>query len=109
MKWLRNDTLLCWLFGGSIILAIVGIVNRVPENPRLNSWDGLVGPLVYVSAYALLRWIYKQIYRREPTYIYVSRYDWEDRRKLDTLDYVVHVVPMLLALFTPAVLTRILG
>ncbi len=109
MKWLRSDALLWWLLIATIILATIGVINRVPENPRLNSWDGLTGPLVYVSAYALLRWLYKSIYRREPTYMYASRYDWEDRRKLDALDYVVHVGPTLLALFTPAVLTKILG
>ena len=109
MKWLRNDTLLLWLLGGSIILAIMGMVNRVPEGPRLNTWDGLTGPLVYVLTYSALRWMYKRVNKREPTYAYMSRYDWEDRRKLDTLDYVVHLVPVLLGLVFPMGLTRVLG
>ncbi|MCB9164911.1 MAG: hypothetical protein H6592_15160 [Flavobacteriales bacterium] len=109
MKWLRNDRLLLILVLATAVLAIIGIVGRIPENPRLNTWDGLLGPFAYVGSYALLRHWYKKVFRREPTYQRASWYDHEEGRRLDWYDVTVHVLPMCVGLGVPVIATFILG
>jgi hypothetical protein len=109
MKWLRNDRVLLFLLLLSGVLAIIGVSGRMPENPRLNSWDGILGPFAYVASYASLRYLYKRIFRREPTYIRGSWYDWEEGRRQDWFDVAVHVLPMMIGLSVPIMLTKLLG
>jgi hypothetical protein len=109
MKWLRNDRLLLVLLLATAAMAVVGVLERVPENPRLNTWDGLLGPFAYVASYASFRYLYKRIFRREPTYIRGSWYDQEEGRRQDWYDVAVHVLPMMIALAVPVILTKILG
>ena len=109
MKWMRNDRTLAVLFMVTGVLAIIGISGRMPENPRLNSWDGLVGPFAYVASYASLRYLYKRIYRREPTNNRGGRYDQEEGRRQNWLDVAVHVLPMMIGLSVPIMLTKHLG
>lgn len=109
MKWLRNDRVLLILLLGTAFLAAFGFVGRVPENPRLNTWDGLLGPFAYVASYTSLRYLYKRIFRREPTYMRGSWYDWEEGRRQDWYDVSVHLLPMIIGLAVPVILTKILG
>ncbi len=109
MKWLRNDRVLWALLLATAVLAVYGLLERVPENPRLNTWDGLLGPFAYVASYASLRFLYKRILRREPTYMRGSWYDWEEGRRQDWFDVAVHVLPWMIALAVPVLLTRSLG
>jgi len=109
MKWLRNDRTLAVLLILTGLLAVIGVGGRVPENPHLNSSDGLLGPLAYVASYALLRYAYKAIYRREPTYAYQSWYDMEERRRMNGFDLAVHMLPCMIAMAVPVILTRLLG
>ncbi|MCC7502915.1 MAG: hypothetical protein IT229_10325 [Flavobacteriales bacterium] len=109
MKWLRNDRMIAVLLILTGMLAVIGVVYRVPENPRLNTWDGLLGPLAYVASYALLRQAYRSIFQREPTYAYLTWYDWEERRRMNWFDLGVHILPMLIGMAVPAIVTRVLG
>ena len=109
MKWLRNDRRLAVLFILTGVLAVIGVVGRVPGNARLNSADGLLGPLAYVASYALLRQAYKSIYRREPTYERASWYDREEGRKQNWFDVTVHILPMLIGMAVPLIVTQMLG
>ncbi len=109
MKWLRNDRVLTALLVVTGVLAIIGIVSRVQENPRLNAWDGLISPFAFMTSFAFLRYAYKAIYRREPTYSYLTWYDLEERRHMNWFDLAVHLLPFLLALAVPVILTRLLG
>jgi len=109
MKWLRNDRTLAVLLILTGLLAVIGVGGRVPENPHLNSSDGLLGPLAYVASYALLRYAYKAIYRREPTYDRGSWYDREEGRRQNWFDVAVHILPWMIAIAVPFVLTRLLG
>ena len=109
MKWLRNDRVLWALLLATAVLAVYGLLERVPENTRLNTWDGLMGPFAYVASYASLRYLYKHIFHREPTYMRGSWYDWEEGRRQNWFDVAVHVLPMMVALAVPVLLTRSLG
>ncbi|MEZ4738491.1 MAG: hypothetical protein R2818_03830 [Flavobacteriales bacterium] len=109
MKWLRNDRVILVLLLMSSALAIFGIVRRVPENPRLNTWDGLLGPFAYVASYTLFRYLYERVFRREPTYDRGSWYDREEGRRQDLYDVGVHVLPMLIGLAVPVIMTKLLG
>ncbi|MEZ4755789.1 MAG: hypothetical protein R2817_03055 [Flavobacteriales bacterium] len=109
MKWLRNDRRLVVLLLLTGVLAVVGITGRMPENPRLNAWDGLLGPFAYVASYASLRYLYKRIFRREPTYCRGSWYDWEEGRRQNWFDVAVHVLPMMIGLGLPVIVTKLLG
>jgi 4-amino-4-deoxy-L-arabinose transferase-like glycosyltransferase len=108
MKWLRNDRVLLVLLLATTVLAMVGILGRVPENPRLNTWDGLLGPFTYVSSYAFLRYMYKRYFHREPTYERSSWYDGEEGRRQYGFDVAVHVLPMMIAFALPVLLTKVL-
>ncbi|WKZ67523.1 MAG: hypothetical protein QY325_06260 [Flavobacteriales bacterium] len=109
MKWLRNDHLLLVLLVSTGALAVVGIIGRVPENLRLNTWDGLLGPFSYVACYASFRYLYKRVFRREPTYNRGAWYDWHEGRSQDWCDVAVHVLPLMIALAVPVLLTTFLG
>jgi hypothetical protein len=109
MKWLRNDRRLALLFILTGLLAVIGIVGRVPGNARLNTSDGLLGPFAYVASYALLRHAYKSIYLREPTYAYRTWYDLEERRRMNWFDLGVHILPYLIGMAVPAIVTHVLG
>jgi hypothetical protein len=109
MKWLRNDRTLAVLLILTGLLAVIGVGGRVPENQRLNTWDGLTGPLAYVASYALLRHAYKSIFRREPTYAYLTWYDLDERRRMNWFDLAVHMLPCMIAMAVPVILTRLLG
>jgi hypothetical protein len=102
-KRLRSDKSI--LIVGIVTLAIglVGLLIRsdATDMPRGNAADFLFGPFVYVLSYSLLRKLYKSIYNVEPTYVWLNTYDLEDMRKVNLLDKVVHVLPLLLGMGLP--------
>lgn len=108
MKWLRSDRRLLILLLLTSVLAITGVAYRVPGDSRLNDWDGLLGPFFYVVSYGALRYVYKGIYRWEPTYAYLSWYDMEEKRRMNWFDLAVHFLPCLIALAVPVILSELL-
>ncbi len=60
-----------------------------------------LGPFAYVASYASLRYLYKRIFRREPTYSRGSWYDWEEGRRQGGSMWPC-ILPMMTDLFPQA-------
>jgi hypothetical protein len=105
-KKLRSDKRLAILFVITCMVAIIGLIlrNEVVEHKISNPADSLICPLAYVLCYAGLRQIFKAVYKMEPTYQRYSWYDQEEGRKQNVLDVVVHVFPLMVAIFVPAII-----
>ncbi len=109
-KKLRNDTTLIILLVVTGIIGGIGIWIRDPEYeiPKGNEADFLIMPFAYVVAYKLLRKLYKSIYKVEPTYNRSSWYDYEEGRKQNWLDLLVHIAPIIISGLTPLVIGKLL-
>lgn len=102
-KRLRSDKTLLIVSIVALTIALFGFLIRSEstEMARGNAADFLFGPFIYVLSYGLLRRLYKSIYNIEPTYVWLSGYDAEDLRKVNFLDKVVYVLPLLLGMVLP--------
>ena len=102
-KRLRSDRTLLFVGVIALTIGIVGFLIRSESTgmARGNAADFLFGPFIYVLSYGLLRKLYKSIYNVEPTYVWLSGYDAEDKRDVNFLDKVVYVLPLLLGMVLP--------
>lgn len=105
-KKLRSNKRLAILFVITSIVAIVGLIlrNDVVEQRISNPADSLISPLAYVLCYAGLRQMFKAVYKMEPTYQRYRWYDKEDGRKQNVLDVLVHIFPLMVAVFVPFII-----
>lgn len=110
LKMLRSDKLLFILTVLSAIFGIIGLGLRseATEMVNGNGATAMISPFVYIVSYAMLRWIYKKIYKMEPTYNRSSWYDHEEGRKQNWLDVIVHIIPMILCWVVPILIDEIL-
>ena len=102
-KRLRSDRVLLVVVIVAMAIGFIGFLIRGESTvmARGNAADFLFGPFIYVFSYGLLRKLYKRIYHVEPTYVWLSCYDVEDKRNVNLLDKVVHVLPLLLGMLLP--------
>jgi hypothetical protein len=105
-KKLRSDKRLAILFLTTCIVATIGLILRdeVVEHGTGNPAYSLISPLAYVLCYAGLRQIFKAVYKMEPTYQRYSWYDQEEGRKQNVLDVIVHILPLMVAIFVPSII-----
>lgn len=102
-KRLRSDRTLLAVGVVTLTIGIIGFLIRSESTgmARGNAADFLFGPFIYVFSYGLLRKLYKRLYYVEPTYVWLSGYDAEDKRNVNLLDKVVYVLPLLLGIMLP--------
>jgi hypothetical protein len=102
-KRLRSDKTLLAVGIAALTIGLIGILIRSESTgmARGNAADFLFGPFLYVLSYGLLRKLYKSIYNVEPTFVWLSGYDAEDLRKVNFLDKVVYILPLLLGMVLP--------
>jgi uncharacterized membrane protein len=108
MKLLRSNKVLIILLTITFPIAIFGLIIRGVNTEMVNgnAADMLLSPFIYVASYALLRLVFKRIYKMEPTY---ERYSWySDGRKQNWLDVIVHVIPLMLSFTLPFLIENIL-
>ncbi|WP_271783403.1 hypothetical protein [Aquimarina algiphila] len=108
MKKLRNNKLLLILL---LITLLIGLFGYISSNYYIAVLSGrlsysLFGPFIYVLSYGLLRIAYKKTFNKEPSYERYSWYDYEDGRKLNVFDLLVHIIPMLLGFILPILLFK---
>lgn len=110
LKKLRKDRTLFVLLLISIPIAVSGLLLRSPEYQMkgANGADILLGPFVYIVMYGGLRYVYKKIYKREPTYNRSSWYDPEEKREQNIMDVFAHVFPLMGAVLLPIIITAVL-
>ncbi len=110
LKKLRSDRTLFVLLLISIPIAVCGLLLRSPEYQMkgANAADMLLGPFFYIVMYGSLRHLYKKKYKREPTYHRASWYDPDEKRKQNALDVIVHIFPVISAVFFPVIITALL-
>jgi hypothetical protein len=103
MKVLRNDKLIKTTFILALLFAILGFFIGIKDDDIGSGFAPAVfaAPLVYILSFTLLRFLYKVLYRVEPTYNRASWYDEGDKRKQNWFDVLVHVLPMLLSFVFP--------
>ena len=111
MKLLRSDRTLIILTVLTIPIGVFGLC-LIGDNTEMVNGNGattLVSPFIYITSYALLRMLYKRIYKMEPTYERFSWYDAEEGRKQNWLDVTVHILPMLLGFIVPIIIEEIIN
>jgi hypothetical protein len=110
MKLLRSDRTLIVLTILTIPIGVFGLYLR-GDNTEMVNGNGstyMISPFVYVTSFALLRMLFKSIYKMEPTYERFSWFDAEEGRKQNWLDVTVHIVPMLLSFVVPILIDKII-
>lgn len=105
IKLIRNNTILIILFLITISISIFGLTIRdqVPVLKGGHPADTLFGPLILIAAYSILRYVYKRIYKMEPTYDHLWKFDFGDNRELKPLDIIVHLIPFLMGMILPLI------
>jgi hypothetical protein len=100
---LRDDVIITKVTVLTAILGVFGFALRSDalEMGAANAADWLWCPFIYITAYAFLRFLYKRTYHREPTYNRSSWYDPNDRRRQNSFDVAVHIVPIILSMSGP--------
>jgi hypothetical protein len=108
MKLLRNDRLIKRVIISAMLFATVGFFLEIKGDDIGSGFAPAVfaAPLVYILSYALLRNLYKALYRVEPTYNRASWYDHEDKRRQNWFDVLVHILRWLLSLAFPFIFFR---
>ena len=102
-KVLRNDRLIKKIIVLALLFASLGFFIQVEDKDVGPGFAPatLAAPLVYILSYTILRFIYKSLYKVEPTYNRSSWYDHEDNRRQNWLDVFVHLFPWLFSLIFP--------
>ena len=110
MKLLRSNRVLFILTPIAFIIGLYGVLIRGAQTEMVNGngSDFLLAPFVYISSYALLRMLYRKVYKVEPTYERYSWYDAEEGRKQNWLDVTVHILPMMLSFVVPIIVGKII-
>jgi len=110
MKLLRSNKILTVLTLVALLIGIYGLLIRGEETemPNGNGADFLAAPFVYVVSYALLRMLYKRVYKMEPTYERYSWYDAKEGRNQNWLDVTVYILPMLLSFVVPLMMGKLM-
>lgn len=106
MKLFRSNKTIQILLVITVLIGMIGIYFRtnLTELPHGNAADSLWGPFVYIALYGILRYLYIQIYKREPTYNKSSWYDPEDGRRQNWLDVAVYIIPMISSIGIPIII-----
>ena len=109
-KKLRDDQLLGFLLLLTGLLAIypLGKFFEDAENQRaIHENSYLLLPFTYLASYGLLRAVYKKMHGREPTYNRASRYDNEEGRYQNWMDYTVFIGPIAISMFLIMILATL--
>ena len=102
-KRLRNYKKIFIIGITTFLVGLTGLMIRSSDTalPRGNAADFLFSPFIFVITHVLLRQLYKRVYHAEPTYVWLRSYDYEEFRKVNIWDKVVHVLPLILGMFLP--------
>lgn len=103
----RKKYVLGSLFFFGVVFAVIGLKLHSYTEYQMNDGHAastFFAPLIYILFYQILRLLAKKITGVEPAYEYASSYDNVDNRKLNALDYIVFVLPFLLAVFSPSII-----
>lgn len=108
MKLLRSNKTLIIITILTIPIAVLGLFMRGKETEMVNGNGAkfLISPFIYITSFALLRMLFKNIYKMEPTYEKHSWYDAEDGRNQNWLDLIVHILPMILSFIVPILIDK---
>lgn len=99
LKKLRDNRRILVALLFSLPFAIYALSEKITGNAfteKLRPTDALFMPLVTVCTYALLRYLYKKAYKREPTYNRSSWFDPEEGRNQNIFDLIVFISPMVM-------------
>ncbi len=104
LKLHRRKHVLISLFIIGLISFLIGL--KLLSNPNYKMEIGhaataFFSPIIYISVYNSLRLIFKRITGVEPTYEFASDYDKKDKRGLSIFDYIVYILPFLIAVTVP--------
>lgn len=100
----RKKPVLYALFFFVVLSAFVGFYllhNAEEKFEKDVSISVFYSPIIYLSFYQFCRTIFKWKFNMEPTYDYSSSYDSVDKRDLLCWDYVVFILPIVLAFGLP--------
>jgi hypothetical protein len=103
-KKLRDNRRLGILLIATSLIAIYACVLKTSGQAfsgRFRGSDFLFSPFIFVLTYAILRYLYKDVYDREPTYDRTSWYDSDERRYQNFFDVIVFVFPLLFSITFP--------
>jgi hypothetical protein len=106
-KKLRNDRTILILLTSTAIIAIYPLVLKILNTPfegYLRTTDYLFSPFIYMLSYAVLRYLYKRTYNREPTYNRDSWYDEEEKRYQNIFDFIVMISPLFISGLFPIII-----
>lgn len=97
----------------SIVIAVIRVFyfdgqGNVVGMLKSNSADYLYSPLIFLLVFQILRFVYIQIYKREPAFgaTKFSNYDKTAGRYLNLLDYAVETAPLIIAGLLPVIIVR---
>lgn len=108
-KHLRNNQtiqtlLIISAFYGFVSIFIHVFIVWMDDLSSYSFWN----PFVYIALYGVLRYLNISIYHREPTYNKASWYDPSEGRKQNTLDVLVHLLPMGVSLIFPFLVKKLM-
>lgn len=107
--FLRHNSAL-WIHGvATSILFYFGLKYLPLELPSAGNINGagfLIGPLLYVVSYAILRVAYKKELGMEPDIEAYTGFSSRDSRGLNGGDYIVFIVPNVLCIGTSLILAN---
>ncbi|MFC5271141.1 hypothetical protein [Adhaeribacter terreus] len=98
-KKIRDNKILLKLSLVTFLFGSMSFLIKNEETADVISF--MFGPFIYIISYSLFRQLYKGIYDVEPTYTWLTAYDWEELRQVNVFDKLVHVLPLLLGFFLP--------
>ena len=103
-KKLRDDKKVLQAIQIAALIALFPLIQktmRTPFHGHMRVTDTFFCPLITILSYALLRYSYKKLFRREPTYNRSSWYDPDDRRNQDLYDVIVFILPVVIGIIFP--------
>lgn len=90
------------------VLALIGLVIRSPsyQLKGANVADTLLSPFICILLYAIARYVFLKIYKREPTMRddIFEGIDDDTGRKISSADIIVHLIPFFISIFFPFII-----
>lgn len=108
-KWLFRSFLIISFFLSFVRLFYIDKGNIVGYL-KCDTADYLYSPLIYLLSFLILRMIFKEFYKREPSFndSIFSNYDPKLKVFLNYSDYAVNFIPLIGSLLWPYLISRIL-
>lgn len=103
-KMLRDNKRLIILLLVASLFAVYAFIlreNGQPFSGRYRGSNFLFSPFLYVLSYGILRYLYKDTYKREPTYDRHSWHDVDEGRDQNVFDVIVFVFPLFFSVLFP--------